>query len=229
LRPSPSFSALDQPKLFRLRPRTCCQSRGRKDRPDHTVYCGGWDVGRIYQTRGGPDSLRWLWSMTVNGPAALPSRNFSGAGRRLLLAQPRAATRPCGDGCMGSGSECKNEQRPFDHVIVEPLELVPEGWLPARRPIKNRPPAICLRSSMLKLELVSLAIPTPLDPRTECEDVLDTAPNAVTAVTKSAIERTPAQLRARRRLLRPPGPLGFRIAQAARAQYAPCCNRLHSW
>ena len=39
-----------------------------KDRPDYAVYCGGWDVGRIYQTRGGPDSLRWFWSMTVNGP-----------------------------------------------------------------------------------------------------------------------------------------------------------------
>ena len=22
----------------------------------------------MYQTRGGPDSLRWFWSMTVNGP-----------------------------------------------------------------------------------------------------------------------------------------------------------------
>jgi hypothetical protein len=39
-----------------------------KDRPDYAVYCGGWDVGRIYQTRGGPDSLRWFWSLTVNGP-----------------------------------------------------------------------------------------------------------------------------------------------------------------
>jgi hypothetical protein len=25
-------------------------------------------VGRIYKTRGGPDSLRWFWSRTVNGP-----------------------------------------------------------------------------------------------------------------------------------------------------------------
>jgi hypothetical protein len=23
------------------------------------------EVGRIYQTRGGPDSLRWFWSLTV--------------------------------------------------------------------------------------------------------------------------------------------------------------------
>ena len=36
-----------------------------KDRPDYTVYCGGWDVGRIYETRSAPESLRW--SMTVNG------------------------------------------------------------------------------------------------------------------------------------------------------------------
>jgi hypothetical protein len=38
-----------------------------KDRPDYTVYCGGWAIGRIYETRGGPDNLRWFWSMTVNG------------------------------------------------------------------------------------------------------------------------------------------------------------------
>jgi hypothetical protein len=28
-----------------------------KDRPDYTVYCGEWDVGRIYQTRGGPEEM----------------------------------------------------------------------------------------------------------------------------------------------------------------------------
>jgi hypothetical protein len=39
-----------------------------KDRPDYTVYCGEWDVGRIYETRGGPDNLRWFWTLTVNGP-----------------------------------------------------------------------------------------------------------------------------------------------------------------
>ena len=26
-----------------------------KDRPDYTVYTGEWEVGRIYETRGGPD------------------------------------------------------------------------------------------------------------------------------------------------------------------------------
>jgi hypothetical protein len=39
-----------------------------KDRPDYTVYSGRWAVGWIYETRGGPDHLRWFWSMTVTCP-----------------------------------------------------------------------------------------------------------------------------------------------------------------
>ena len=31
-------------------------------------------VGRIYETRGGPDNLRWFWSMTVNGPMTRADR-----------------------------------------------------------------------------------------------------------------------------------------------------------
>jgi hypothetical protein len=42
-----------------------------KVRPDYTVVTGEWEVGRIYQTRGGPDNLRWFWSMTANGPMTL--------------------------------------------------------------------------------------------------------------------------------------------------------------
>jgi hypothetical protein len=38
------------------------------------VYTGEWEVGRIYQTRGGPDSLRWFWSLTVNGPMTRSDR-----------------------------------------------------------------------------------------------------------------------------------------------------------
>jgi hypothetical protein len=34
----------------------------------YTVYTGEWEVGRIYQTRSGPDSPRWFRSLTVNGP-----------------------------------------------------------------------------------------------------------------------------------------------------------------
>ena len=48
-----------------------------KDRQDYTIYtiCSGeWAVGRIYQTRGGPENLRWFWSMTVNGPMTRSNR-----------------------------------------------------------------------------------------------------------------------------------------------------------
>jgi hypothetical protein len=45
-----------------------------KDRPDYTVLTGEWEIGRIYQTRGGPDNLRWFWSMTVNGPMTRSDR-----------------------------------------------------------------------------------------------------------------------------------------------------------
>ena len=51
-----------------------------KDRPDYTVFTGEWNVGRIYETRGGPDSLRWFWSMTVNGPMTRSDRVAEGVG-----------------------------------------------------------------------------------------------------------------------------------------------------
>jgi hypothetical protein len=45
-----------------------------KDNVDYTVFTGEWEVGRIYQTCGGPDSLRWFWSLTVNGPMTRSDR-----------------------------------------------------------------------------------------------------------------------------------------------------------
>ena len=45
-----------------------------KDCPDYTVYLASWNVGCIYETRGGPDSLRWFWSLTVNGPMTRSDR-----------------------------------------------------------------------------------------------------------------------------------------------------------
>ena len=45
-----------------------------KHRPDYTVVTGEWEVGRIYETRGGPDNLRWFWSLTVNGPMTRADR-----------------------------------------------------------------------------------------------------------------------------------------------------------
>jgi hypothetical protein len=45
--------------------------------PTVQEHAAGGDQGavsRIYETRGGPDSLRWFWSMTVNGPMARSDR-----------------------------------------------------------------------------------------------------------------------------------------------------------
>jgi hypothetical protein len=45
-----------------------------KDRQDYTVYTGGWDSGRIYEVRGGPDDLRWFWSFTLHRPMTRSDR-----------------------------------------------------------------------------------------------------------------------------------------------------------
>src|SRR4051794_32742757 len=34
-----------------------------KDNVDYGVFCGQWCIGRIYQTRTGPESLRWFWAL----------------------------------------------------------------------------------------------------------------------------------------------------------------------
>ena len=45
-----------------------------QDRADYTVFCGEWNIGRIYQTRGGPDHLWWFWSFTLHGPMTRSDR-----------------------------------------------------------------------------------------------------------------------------------------------------------
>ena len=34
-----------------------------KDRVDYTVFCGEWNIGRIYEVRRGPEHLRWFWAL----------------------------------------------------------------------------------------------------------------------------------------------------------------------
>ena len=34
-----------------------------KHRQDYTVFCGEWNIGRIYEVRGGPEHLRWFWAL----------------------------------------------------------------------------------------------------------------------------------------------------------------------
>jgi hypothetical protein len=33
-----------------------------QDRADYTVFCGEWNIGGIYEVRGGPEHLRWFWA-----------------------------------------------------------------------------------------------------------------------------------------------------------------------
>ena len=58
---------------LKLRP-TGLGCRDRQGSADYTVSCGEWAVGRIYERRGGPDHLRWFWSMTVTGPMTRSDR-----------------------------------------------------------------------------------------------------------------------------------------------------------
>jgi hypothetical protein len=48
--------------------------RDRQGPPDYAIYCGEWAVGRIYETRGGPDHLLWFWSLTADPPMAHSDR-----------------------------------------------------------------------------------------------------------------------------------------------------------
>jgi hypothetical protein len=46
---------------LKLRP-TCLGSGIDKDRPDYTMYCGEWAVGRIMKTAAKPADASWLWT-----------------------------------------------------------------------------------------------------------------------------------------------------------------------
>ena len=91
-----------------------------KDRQDYTIYSGEWAVGRIYETRGGPDHLRWFWSFTVTCPMAR-------SGRVPTLEEAKAQFRNSWDawkalGEAGGGGLKKRGAR---------------GWVPDRSPIAS--------------------------------------------------------------------------------------------
>ena len=47
---------------LKLRP-TCLGSGIDKDRPDYTMYCGEWAVGRIMKAAAKPADASWLWTL----------------------------------------------------------------------------------------------------------------------------------------------------------------------
>ncbi len=79
----PSKLANRRTMPLKMRP-TCLGHGVYKDDVDYGVFCGEWCIGRIYQTRTGPESLRWgsyaarraaadAIAATVRSPAAPPS------------------------------------------------------------------------------------------------------------------------------------------------------------
>jgi hypothetical protein len=55
-----------------------------KDRPDYTVFSGEWEIGRVYQTRGGPDSLRNNGDRSASGMGR-GSEDATGEVGRLVI------------------------------------------------------------------------------------------------------------------------------------------------
>jgi hypothetical protein len=47
---------------LKLRPTGLGSGAGQDD-PDFVVYSGEWQIGRIYERRGFPDDVRWVWSL----------------------------------------------------------------------------------------------------------------------------------------------------------------------
>ena len=40
------------------------------------IFCGEWCIGRIYETRPGPESLRWFWALHApSKPGTIRSSN----------------------------------------------------------------------------------------------------------------------------------------------------------
>jgi hypothetical protein len=58
--PGRGFLLFDAPQAT---PDRALSSEIDQDRPDYTVYCGAWCIGRIYETRTGPAELRWFWAL----------------------------------------------------------------------------------------------------------------------------------------------------------------------
>jgi hypothetical protein len=51
-----------------------------KDHADYLIFCGGWNIGRIYEIRSGTEELRWFWALHFPGrPENLRTDNRAGS------------------------------------------------------------------------------------------------------------------------------------------------------
>jgi hypothetical protein len=101
-----------------------------KDHADYTVFTGEWEVGRIYQTRGGPESLRWFWSMTVNGPMTRSDRvailEEAKAQRFRRVGTPGRRGRSWKRWIKKRGARGWAPDKEAYHTIVEARSMVPD-------------------------------------------------------------------------------------------------------
>ena len=68
---------------LKMRP-TGLSSGFYKDSVDYSVFCGEWCIGRIYENRSGPESLRWFWALyapSKPGDAHLKPSGDAGSGK----------------------------------------------------------------------------------------------------------------------------------------------------
>src|SRR4051812_18796382 len=76
----------DLRRALTMRPSGLASSGHYKDHADYLIFCGGWNIGRIYEIRIRPEHLRWFWALHFPGR----SRGVTGSGEggiRGALAQ----------------------------------------------------------------------------------------------------------------------------------------------
>jgi hypothetical protein len=85
-----------------------------KDRQDFTVYCGDWPMGRIYEERGGPEDMRWFW--TLYGVVGKPPKVHTNDHTPVVL--PLGVD--CGDHVRrGHVAICGDLLEPFPECILK--------------------------------------------------------------------------------------------------------------
>ena len=121
--------------------------RDRQGSPNYTIVTGEWEVGRIYETRGGPDNLRWFWSMTVNGPNFRSAGQPGRRGRSWRLEALRMCPEPNAEKCQEEPQRLQNRQL----ALYESRRHRLRGQRISKRLVKDqkaRPPVpiLCRRS-----------------------------------------------------------------------------------
>ena len=109
-----------------MRP-TKLSSPDDNDRQDFTVYCGEWAMGRIYEERGGPDHMRWFWSLY--GVVGKPSKVHMNERRRPK--RPRRSSRRHGDNGW-RGRSCVRTRSSYAATAWRPYPWAALGASPLR-------------------------------------------------------------------------------------------------